>query len=208
MRTRAHGSGAETATIVRGGRTRNVRARGTTLVELLVGMLLGLVAAAALTVVLRAGLAASVRAGGDAEATIESAAALDQLVRDLRIAGYDPGADGIAPFTLTAADRVEMQADLDGNGAIDAASEERIAYRVAASSRSVQRVVGTQSLPILSDVPSGGLRLAYRDAAGALLDPAAATTRSAARLVEIDLTVAPPGRPLLRLHGGVRLVNR
>lgn len=201
-------SGTATASTIGGGRTRIVPERGMTLVELLVGMLLGLVAAAALTVVLRAGLAATVRAGDDAEAAIESAAALDQLVRDLRIAGYDPAGAGVAPFTLTAADRVEIQADLDGNGAIDAASEERVAYRVAASSRSVQRVLGTQSLPILSDVPSGGLRFAYRDAAGTLLDPADAATRSAARLVEIDLTVAPPGRPVLRLHGGVRLVNR
>ena len=167
-----------------------------------------LVAAAALTVILRAGLAAGIRAGGDAEAAIEASAALDQLVRDLRIAGYDPAGAGIAPFALTAADRVEIQADLDGSGTIDASSEERVAYRVATSSRSLQRVVGTQSLPILSDVSSGGLGLVYRDATGTALDPTATTTRTAARLVEIDLTTAPPGRPVVRLHGGASLVNR
>lgn len=182
--------------------------RGMTLVELLIGMLLGIVAAAALTVVLRAGLAAGTRAGGDAETAIEASAALDQLVRDLRVAGYDPAGAGIAPFTVTAADRVEIQADLDGNGTIDASSEERVVYRVAASSRSLQRIVGTQSLPILSDVPSGGLGLVYRDATGTALDQADATTRAATHLVEVDLVTAPPGRPVAHLHGGARLVNR
>ena len=99
---------------------------------------------------------------------------VDQLVRDVRIAGYDPTGAGIAALTLAGADRLELQADLDGNGAIDASSEERIGYRVAPSSRSLQRIVGSQSLPILSDVAADGLRLSYFDAAGAALDPTAA----------------------------------
>ncbi len=181
---------------------------GMTLVELLVGMLLGLVAAAAMTMVLRVAAAASTRAGSEAERAIEAAAALDQLVRDVRVAGYDPRGIGIAPFTLTAADGLELQADLDGDGAIDASSEERITYRVAASSRSLQRVVGTQSLPILSDVASDGLRLAYADGDGTELDPSAATTGAAARLVTVDLTTTPAGAAALHLHGGARLVNR
>ena len=116
--------------------------RGLTLVELLVGMLVGLVAAAALTAVLRAGVAASIRAGTDAETAIEAAAALDQLVRELRVAGYDPTGSGVAPFVTTAADHVEIDADLDGSGTLDATSEEHVTYRVATSSRSLQRVVG------------------------------------------------------------------
>ena len=179
-----------------------------TLVELLVGMVLGLVAATAMTIVLRVGVAASARAGTEAERAIEAAAALDQIVRDVRLAGYDPSGAGIAPFTVTAADRVELQADLDGNGTIDATSEERITYRVAPSSRSLQRVVGTQSLPILSEVASDGLQLAYGDSDGAALDPGAATTPGATRLVTVDLTTTPAGGAALRLHGGARLVNR
>ncbi|MCC6766125.1 MAG: hypothetical protein IT293_15815 [Deltaproteobacteria bacterium] len=179
-----------------------------TLVELLVAMVLGLVATAALGAVGRAGLAAGLRAGTDAEAAIETAAALDQLVRDLRVAGYNPRGVGFPAFTVVAADRVELHADLDGNGAIDATSDERIAYRVAAASRSLQRVVGAQSLPILSDVASDGLRLDWLDAAGAALDPADPAAAAAARLVAIDLTATPPGRPAVRVHGGARLLNR
>lgn len=182
--------------------------RGMTLVELLVGMGVGVVAAAALAILLRTGLAASVRAGGDAETAIETAAALDQLVRDLRVAGHDPAGAGFTPFTVAAADGVDLQADLDGDGAIDASSEERIAWRVVAASRSLQRVVGSQSLPILTDVASDGLRLAWLDATGTALDPADPATGAAARLVTVELVATPPGRPTVRVHGGTRLVNR
>jgi len=181
---------------------------GMTLVELLIGMTLGLVGVAALTALLRAGVAAGTRAGADAETAIEAAAAVDQLVRDVRIAGYDPTGAGIAAFTVLAADRVELQADLDGNGTIDAGSDERIGWRVATSSRSLQRVVGAQTLPILSDVAAGGFRLAYLDADGTSLDPTVAATGAATRMVEVDLTAAPSGRPAVHVHGGARLVNR
>ncbi|MCC6849148.1 MAG: prepilin-type N-terminal cleavage/methylation domain-containing protein [Deltaproteobacteria bacterium] len=187
---------------------RDAAPRGMTLVELLVAMVLALGATAALGVGVRAGLAAGLRAGTDAEAAIETAAALEQLTRDLRAAGYDPRGAGFPPFTVVAADSVELQADLDSDGAIDATSEERVAYRVAASSRSLQRIVGAQSLPILSEVASGGLRFAWLDAAGATLDPDDPATAAAARLVAIDLAATPPGRPVVRVHGGVRLLNR
>jgi prepilin-type N-terminal cleavage/methylation domain-containing protein len=181
---------------------------GMTLVELLIGMTLGLVGAAALTALLRAGVAAGTRAGTGAETAIEAAAAVDQLVRDVRVAGYDPTGAGIAAFSLVAADRIEIQADLDGNGTIEAGSDERIGWRVATSSRSLQRVLGAQTLPILADVAAAGFRLAYLDAAGTRLDPAAAATADATRMVEIDLTSAPAGRPAVHVHGGARLVNR
>ncbi len=181
---------------------------GMTLVELLVGMVLGLVGTAAMTALLRAGVAASERAGSDAERAIATAAAVDQLVRDVRVAGYDPAGAGFAPFSLTATDRLELQADLDGSGTIDASSEERVGWRVASSSRSLQRVIGAQTLPILSDVAADGLRLAYFDAAGAALDPAAPATGRATRLVTITVAATASGRPAVRVHGGAALGNR
>jgi Tfp pilus assembly protein PilW len=183
--------------------------RGCTLVELLLGMLLGLAGAAALTALLRGGLAAWERAGLHAERASELVAAVDQMTRDLRLAGYDPASAGVAGLTVTAADQLELTADLDGDGAIDPASEERIGYRRAAGSGTLQRVVGNQTLPILSDLAAGGVRLAYFDAAGAALDPAAADTASAARLVTVELaTVRRGAAPALHASGGARLVNR
>jgi Tfp pilus assembly protein PilW len=180
-----------------------------TLVELLIGMGLALAGAAALTAVLRAGTAAWARAGARAEVAAEVAAAVDQVTRDLRIAGYDPAAAGFVPLSVTAADRVEIAADLDGDGAIDPDSEERIGYRVATSSTSLQRVVGRQTLPILSDVGASGFRLAYFDRDGVRLDPASAATATATRVVTVDLaTAASLGQPAVSVSGGVRLVNR
>jgi hypothetical protein len=187
---------------------RSPHRAGLTLVELLVGMTLALVGAAALTALLRTGVAAWTRAGADTEAAREVADGVDQPVRDVRLAGYDPTAAALAGLTVVAADRIEVTADLDGDGAIDATSEERVGYRVATSSRSLQRIVGTQSLPIVSDVAAGGLALAYFDAAGTRLDPAAATTAAATRVVTVDLTATPGGRPAVRVAAGVRLVNR
>jgi prepilin-type N-terminal cleavage/methylation domain-containing protein len=183
--------------------------RGLTLVELLVGMVLGLVAAAAMTALLRSGLAAWERAGAHAEVETEVAAAIDQVTRDLRLAGYDPRAAGIAGLTITEAARLELTADLDGNGAIDTDSEERIGYRVATSSSSLQRVVGRQSLPILTDVAASGLRFTYFDAAGNPLAPTAAGTAANTRFVTVDVTtLAHPPQPAVRLGGGARLGNR
>jgi Tfp pilus assembly protein PilW len=189
------------------GATRN--AEGMTLIELLVGMTLGLVGAAAMTALLRVGTAAWERAGADAEVTTEVADAVDQLTRDLRIAGYDPKAAGIAGLTLTEAARVEMTADLDGNGAIDPDSDERIGYRWSSASGSLLRVVGRQSLPILSDVATGGFRLAYFDRNGARLDPANPATGAVTRVVTVDLATAARGqRAGVHISGGARLVNR
>ena len=182
---------------------------GMTLVELLIGMTLGLVGAAAMTALLRGGTAAWERAGASAEVAIEVAEAVDQLTRDLRNAGYDPAAAGIAGLTVTATDQLEMTADLDGNAAIDPASEERVGYRWSAASGSLQRVVGRQSLPILSDVAPGGFRLTYVDRDGARLDPADPATSAATRLVTVDLaTASRDGRAGVRMSGGARLVNR
>ena len=187
---------------------RTPRIAGLTLVELLVGMALALVGAAAMTALLRTGVAAWTRAGADAESASEVADGVDQLVRDVRLAGYDPTATAHAGMTVVAADRIEVTADRDGDGAIDGTSEERVAYRVATSSRSLQRIVGTLSLPIVSDVAADGLVLAYFDATGARLDPTAGATAAATRVVTVALTATPRGRPAVRVTAGVRLVNR
>jgi type IV pilus assembly protein PilW len=180
--------------------------KGLTLVELLIGMVLGLVAAAAMTALVRVGVAAWERAGADSERALELAAAVDQLARDVRIAGYDPTDAGLGALTVTAHDRLEITADLDGDGTIDPNSEERIGYRVAPSSRSLQRMVGAQTLPILADVTA--FALAYFDANGVLLDPGDSTTAAATRLVTVGVTTSKPGRHPLRVDGGARLVNR
>lgn len=181
-------------------------ANGMTLVELLIGMLLGLVSAAAMTGLVRGGVAAWERAGAESERARETAAAIDQWTRDVRIAGYDPTEADIGGLTLTASDRLELTADLDGDGAIDASSEERVGYRVAPASRSLQRVVGEQTMPILTGVDT--FTLAYLDADGAPLDPDDPATAAATRLVTVAVTTTTPGGRPLHVEGGARLLNR
>jgi prepilin-type N-terminal cleavage/methylation domain-containing protein len=189
--------------------TRTANDGGMTLLELLVGLVLGLVGAAAMTALLRGGAAAWERAGARAEVATEVAGAIDQLTRDLRVAGYDPAAAGFDALPVTAADRLEVAADLDGDGVVDPDSEEHVGYRWSAASGSLLRIVGRQSLPLLSAVAPDGFRLAYRDADGADLDPADPGTGAAARVVTIELTTTAQGpRPGVRVCGGARLVNR
>jgi Tfp pilus assembly protein PilW len=185
------------------------RETGVTLVELMVGLVLGLLVVAGLTALLSATLAARERAGRGVERLAATTAALDQLARDIRLAGYDPQARGIGGVTTASIASVSLDADLDGDGTIDTTSEEHVTYRVAASSGTLQRVVGAQSLPLLSDVGTGSFILHYLDGVGAELDPLAPTTRSAVRMIWAELRVAAVGTlPEIRLAGGARLLNR
>jgi type IV pilus assembly protein PilW len=185
------------------------REAGVTLVELMVGLVLGLLVVAGLTALLSATLAAREPAGKGAERLAAVTAALDQLARDIRLAGYDPQARGIGGVTNPSVAGVSLDADLDGDGTIDTTSDEHVTYRVAASSGTLQRVVGAQSLPLLSDVGTGSFTLHYLDGAGTELDPLAPATRAAVHLIWVELRVAAVGAlPEIRLAGGARLLNR
>jgi Tfp pilus assembly protein PilW len=161
------------------------RARGTGLVELLVGTLLALAVLSALTAAVATGarllLACSAR--GEAEDTAQLA--LEALAFDVRRAGYDPAAGGVVAVREADADRLALAADLDGDGAVDDTSEEAVAYVCAPGARRLSRLVGRQSLPLADGVldcrfryldragtpmaiPPGGLDAAARDRLGAI----------------------------------------
>jgi hypothetical protein len=182
---------------------------GTTLVEVLLGIALGVVALAATASLLTAGLAARARAGAGADGLAAAAGAVDQIVRDVRLAGYDPDAAGFGGVADATSTSVVLEADLDGDGAVDASSEERVAYRLSAAGDALQRVVGAQVLPLVSPLAPGGFRLRYFDAAGAELDPADPGAADAVRAVTVTLaTRARGGLPGVELSGGARLLNR
>ncbi len=121
--------------------------RGFTLIELLVGLLLGLGTIAALTAAVTVSLAARARAAAGAEMLAATAAAIDQIARDVRLAGYDPRRSGIQGIVTAESANLVLEADLDGDGAIDLSSEEHVAYRRSATG-ALQRVVGEQSSTI------------------------------------------------------------
>jgi len=90
-------------------------------------------------------LSSSLRAyrwGADRVAAQQDARiALDRMVRELREAGYDPRAAGIAAVLVAEPARVVFQRDLDGDGAVDPTSE-RVAFLLRAGDSVLRRDAG------------------------------------------------------------------
>jgi type IV pilus assembly protein PilW len=106
-------------------------ARGFSLVEMLIAMAVGMVVLGAMYGVFNiqsktlgnqeeiVAMQQSVRAG------------MDMMAREIGMAGYDPTlVNSFIGVTLNAS-QLQIQADLDGSGAIDATSEENIIYAIA-----------------------------------------------------------------------------
>jgi type II secretory pathway component PulJ len=89
---------------------------------------------------------------------------LELIGRDLRRAGFDPTGAGLDPILAAGGHIVRIQADDDGSSVIDDRSEELIAY--VFQDGTLSRVVGRQSMPIASGLPSDGWRLTFFDGAG------------------------------------------
>ena len=174
------------------------RSQGTSLVELLVGTLLGLLVLAALTAAVAVGgrLVAAAGARGEAEDTAQLA--VEAFTFDARRAGYDPSAAGVEAVVQARPDGVTLGADLDSDGVVDTTSEEQTAYACSAANQRLSRIIGRQSLPLADGVSACGLR--FFDATGAAMAvPAAglgAADRGRIRALALDLTLIPTA-----LHG-------
>lgn len=171
--------------------------RGIGLVELLVGTALGLGVLSLLTVVVAAGSRLLVTCGARGEAEDTAHLAIEAFAFDARRAGYDPTLAGIAPLVEARPDRIAFAADLDGDGTVDAASEESAVHVCTATGR-LSRIIGRQSLPLAEGATGCAFR--YLDAAGATITVPAAgldpTARDGVAAVALDLTLLPTG-----LHG-------
>ena len=189
--------------------TANVET-GATLVELIVGTALGLLVMLGLTSLLAVTLAARARAVDRGAAVTALAGAVDQIVRDVRLAGFDPETRGVSALAGASATSIVIDADLDGSGSVDTASEEQVGYRLSgAGNDTLQRTVGRQALPLLSALAAGGFRLRYLDGNGAELDPATPGALAAVRAVTVELALrATRSHAALRMKGGARLLNR
>jgi Tfp pilus assembly protein PilW len=171
------------------------RARGSTLVDLLVGTAMGLGVLGALSAAVAAGGHLLVGAAARGEGEDTAALAVEAFVFDLRRAGYDPAGSGVTPVREAFAQRLVLEADLDGDGAVDSDSEETIAWVCAPATRRLSRLVGRQSLPLADGVTR--CTLTYFDAAGrpiavpvSGLDAAA---RPTVRTVALEMALRPSG---------------
>ncbi len=176
--------------------------RGAGLVELLVAAVLAVVVLGMLTAAVAGGARLLTTAGRRGEAEDTAQLALEALLFDVRRAGYDPRGVGVEALAAAEAARLVIQAYLDGDGAVDATSEETITWVCNLAARRLSRLVGRQSLPLADDART--CALGYLDAAGApLATPPgglAAADRARVRSVTLTLALAPPGlaRPATR----------
>ena len=152
----------------RGGRP------GFALVELLTATLIGGLALGAAIALLQAHGAIARRSQAAIETAGAAGWAQSITARDLELAGADPMRVGIAALLHGASDRVVLQMDRNGDGAIDEASAERVTLSWGPSPGGGGRLVrslGGQSMAIADGIPPGGLRFRYFDAEGSELVP-------------------------------------
>ena len=145
--------------------------RGYSLVDLLVALAVGGGMLAATATLLHLGLHAWVWGAARVEAQQSARYALERMAGELREAGYDPTASGLAPVVVAEPARVEFQRDMNGNGVIDP-TRERVTYLLRAGESILRRDAGGGAQPVINGVRA--LRLTYLDRAGAeTTDPAA-----------------------------------
>ena len=100
------------------------------------------------------------------EAQEATVMALDVLARDLRAAGFSAVGAPITGVRAADPQRVEVAADLNGDGDT-ADSNELIAYSYDADKHQLMRATGNASpQPFVRNVPAGGVRFMFFDAQG------------------------------------------
>jgi hypothetical protein len=164
-------------------------------VELLAGLGLGLLITIAAVTAMGVALRYLARLALRAEVDDITAMAVEAFTLDVRRTGFDPRAAGIEAVVEATSTRLGLQADLDGDGAIDANSEETTTLGCDLPGGRLSRILGVQSLPLANAVVACGFT--YADASGAALPipPGGldATARGRIRRATLDLAVAAPG---------------
>jgi type IV pilus assembly protein PilW len=132
-------------------------------------------------------------------------AGMDMITREIGLAGYDLTRVNSDSSTLNNfsgvtvnTSQLQIMADLDGNGAIDASSEENIIYAFNATAHQITRNTGSGNQPFIENVDS--FTFAYLDGSGN-------ATASAANVRRISITIT--GRtarpdPKYPANGGYR----
>ena len=171
-----------------------------TLTELLVTLALAGVLSAAALGLLEQGQRAWATGAARAESQQSARIALARLAADVRVAGF--GGHGFDAVAIAEPERIVLQQDLDGDGAI-AASGERLTWRLGGSI--LRRDAGGGAQPVINGVRRLALR--YLDERGM-----ETSLPQEVRSVVVTLTTAPEGAtgtaPTATVSTRVRLRNR
>ena len=166
------------------------RARGCSLVELVVVLGLGLAITAgtmgAVATALRHLTRVALRTGVDDLAHL----ALETFTLDVRRAGYDPRAAGIEALAEATPTRLTLRADLDADGGIDATSEEHTTLACDLPGGRLSRILGSQSLPLANGVTACAFTYADGDAIVLASPPGGLDAASRRRVRQATLTFA------------------
>ena len=138
--------------------------RGYSLVDMLVAMAIAAGLMASTFTLLHLGLRAWLWGASRVEAQQSARYALERLAGELREAGYDPRAAGIAAVVVAEPVRVTLQRDLNGNGLVDP-TRERVTYLLRAGESILRRDAGGGAQPVIQRVRA--FRLTYLDREGA-----------------------------------------
>lgn len=139
-------------------------------------------------------------------------AGMDMMAREIRMAGYDPArvnsdansANNFSGVTVNAS-QLQIQADLDGSGAIDASSQENIVYAIASdataanpNNKKITRNIGAGAQSFVENVDA--FTFDYLDGSGTV-------TATSANVRQIRITItgrtAKPD-PSYSANGGYR----
>lgn len=168
----------------------------TTITELLVATALGLAAMGTVLAFNTAQIQTMQNQTVQIDLQTTARSIVDLFARETRRAGADPMCTkAVTPVVSASATEFRMQTDLNGNGAVDASTED-ITYRFVNSMTTVERNTGSSAEALLSGADLTGSRFRYFDGTGAELVPSPSLTasqRAAVRRVRIELAVREAG---------------
>jgi len=133
--------------------------RGFSLVEMLIAMAVGLVVLGAMYGV----FTIQSKTFGNQEEIVAMQqsvrAGMDMMAREIGMAGYDPllvnydtdSTNNFSGVTVNAS-QLQIRADLDGSGAIDATSQENTVYAFDAANKRITRNIGAGAQPFVENV--------------------------------------------------------
>jgi type IV pilus assembly protein PilW len=171
----------------RSGNSARSGGRGFSLIELLIAMVVGIVVLGALYGV----FISQNKTFGNQEEIVAMQqsvrAGMDMIVREVRLAGYDPlrvnidtnSANNFSGVTVSGT-QLQVRADLNGDGVIDATSQENITYAYDSANLRITRNSGSGAQPFVENVQA--FTFAYLDVSGNV-------TASSANVRQIRITI-------------------
>jgi hypothetical protein len=187
-------------------RRRHAAQHGSSLVELLTSILFVSILMAMSYTFARAALMTTRVQEAKSEAQVATVMALDVMTRELRLAGFSATARPLVAIPAAGPEQIAVAADFNGDGNSDD-SNELIAYTYDAAKQQLMRATGGSPQPFVRNVPPGGARFCFFDAAGDELPAGTLTSADRRRIHRIDIALdveLPNPDPL----SGTPLVSR